>query len=156
MPGNYGLKVLMRSIPSLCRCVTWSPSTGERVPESLESSGESQVSVTVSKGREEEEEKKSIGKYLDIQKRLFEKSGPNLSCSSLWEKASHKWLIMNLNPESHCASHFFLKDFISFWLLVLLEQSGHAHPPLRTFAHGSILNLLSAKKCTHLLLYLGF
>ena len=119
-------------------------------------SGESQVSVTVSKGREEEEEKKSIGKYLDIQKRLFEKSGPNLSCSSLWEKASHKWLIMNLNPESHCASHFFLKDFISFWLLVLLEQSGHAHPPLRTFAHGSILNLLSAKKCTHLLLYLGF
>jgi len=46
-------------------------------------SGESQVSVTVSNGREEEEEKKRIGKYLDIQKRLFEKSGPNLSCSSL-------------------------------------------------------------------------
>lgn len=48
------------------------------------SSGESQVSVRVSKGREEEEKKKkSIGKYLDIQKRLFEKSGPSLSCSSL-------------------------------------------------------------------------
>ena len=46
-------------------------------------SGEIQVSVTVSNGREEEEEKKRIGKYLDIQKRLFEKSGPNLSCSSL-------------------------------------------------------------------------
>lgn len=47
------------------------------------SSGESQVSVRVSKGREEEEKKKSIGKYLDIQKRLFEKSGPSLSFSSL-------------------------------------------------------------------------
>lgn len=35
------------------------------------SSGETQVSVRVSKGREEEEKKKkSIGNYLDIQKRL--------------------------------------------------------------------------------------